>query len=102
MWNDTTQNLIGKRRTVITNCKNQKKYPVEFVIEQQMLTPILGKRTSEQMGIVQVNFDNISAVSKDKMNFDHVFGDELGMISGCVHLTLDESIMPTAVTSSSA
>ena len=34
------------------------------------------------------------------MNYDHVFADELGMISGCVHLTLDEFIMPTVVTSS--
>ena len=98
--NDTTHNHIVKCRTVITNCKNRRKYSVEFVIVQQMFTPILGKRNSEQMGLVHVNYDNISAVTKDKMNFDHIFADEESMIPRCVHLTRDESIMPAAVTSS--
>ena len=100
MWNDTTHNPTGNCRTVITNCKNRNKYPVEFVILQQMFTPILGKRAYEQTGLVQVYYDNISAVSKDKMNFDHVFANELGMLSGCVHLTFEESTVPTAVASS--
>ena len=100
MWNDTTLIPLGKCRTVIKNCKNDKKYYVEFVVVQQMYTPILGKRASEQMGLIQINYENISAVNRNKINCDHVFKNELGKLSETVHLTLDTSIMPTAVMSS--
>ena len=100
MWNDTTHTPVGKCRTMITNCKNNKQYSVEFVVVKQMYTPILGKRASEQMGLIQVNYENISAVNNDIRNCDHVFKNELGKLSEPVHLTLDESIMPRAVMSS--
>ena len=100
MWNDTTRIPLGKCRAVITNCKNDQKYYVEFVVVHHMYTPILGKRASEQMGLIQINYENISAVNKSKMNCDHVFKNELGKLSETVHLTLDTSIMPTAVMSS--
>ena len=65
---------------MITNCKNNKQYSVEFVVVKQMYTPILGKRASEQMGLIQVNYENISAVNNDNRNCDHVFKNELGKI----------------------
>ena len=100
MWNDTTHTPVGKCRTMITNCKNDKQYSVEFVVVKQMYTPILGKRASEQMGLIHVNYENISAVNNDNRNCDHVFKNELGKLSEPVHLTIDKSIMPRAVMSS--
>ena len=99
-WNDITHTPVGKCRTVITNCKNDKQYSVEFIVVEKMYTPILGKRASEQMGLIQVNYENISAVNNVNRNCDHVFKNELGKLSEPVHLTLDESIMPRAVMSS--
>ena len=46
-----------------------------------MYTPILGKRASEQMGLIQVNYENISAVNNDNRNCDHEFKNELGKLS---------------------
>ena len=56
MWNDATHTPMGKCRTVITNCKNDKQYSVEFIVVVKMYTPILGKRASEQMGLIHANF----------------------------------------------
>ena len=66
---------------------------------EEILSRVCHSTTNVHSDPGKVNYDNISAVSKGKMNFDHVFEDELGMISGYTHLTL-ESIMPTAVVSS--
>ena len=55
----------------------------------------MGKKASEQMGLIQLNCENISAVNNDNNdNCDHVFKNELGKLAEPVHLTLDESIMP--------
>ena len=63
---------------------------------EKMCTPILGKRASE---LIQVNYENISAVNNDNRNCDHVFKNELGTLSEPVglHLTIDA---PRAVMSS--
>ncbi len=96
MWNVSTINPVGKCRTVVKNCKNNKKYSVEFIVVEEF-TPLLGKRASEQMGLITVNYENISNVC-DLSMYD-VFSEELGTLPGKVHLTLEENVKPVAISS---
>ena len=38
----------------IRNCKNMKKYSVEFVVAKQDFMPLLGRKASEQMNLIAV------------------------------------------------
>ena len=67
--------------------------------EQEYVLKISDKSDDKAI-MIQVNYENISAVNNDNRNCDHVFNFELGKLSEPVHLTLDESIMPRAVMSS--
>lgn len=97
MWNSSKINPIGKCRIVITNSKTKKRYSVEFVVVKEEFVPILGKRASEQMNLITVNYDNICAVKDVISEYSDVFSDELGTLPGIVKLTLDPSPTPVAI-----
>ena len=99
MWNSSKIKPLGKCRIVMKNTKNRKRYSVEFVVVGQEFVPILGKRTSEQMNLITVNYENISLVNDNFSNFNDVFSDELGTLPGVVRLTVDPESTPHAIIS---
>ena len=102
VWTSSTIKPIGKCRLIIRNCKNRKRYSVEFIVVAEEYTPLLGKRTSEQMGLITVNYENISAmnVQDDVMSkYKDVFNKDMGTFKNNVHLTVDTSAEPMAIPS---
>ena len=92
VWTLATVKPVGKCRTIIRNCRNRKKYSVEFIVVDGNYTPLLGKRTSEQMGLITVNYENISATTDILNRYSDVFDDEIGTFRDAVHLTLDPDV----------
>ena len=115
MWNNATCEALGTCRLTLQNPRNKKKYSVEFVVVKDNLTPLLGSKASQHMGLITVNKENISTPVKvhgvnrpidgtnDSTSRKHslpedkytsVFKDELGELPGEVHLEVDPSIDP--------
>ena len=80
----------------IRNCKNMKKYSVEFVVVKQDFMPLLGRKASEQMNLIVVNYDNICAVNIIS-DYNDVFAVELGKLPGIVHMSVDDNVSPLAI-----
>ena len=103
-----TGNLIrptGQCRLVVQNPKNNKKYRVPFIVVQEQLTPILGLKATEAMGLVSINENNIQAeqpVHSLKLETEQdviaaypgVFGAGIGTLPGIQHLQTDPSVRP--------
>ena len=98
-WTSTTVKPLGKCRVVLKNCKNNKKYSVEFVVVKENFKPLLGKKASEQMGLIKINYENICNVTDVMSVYSDVFSNELGSLPGNVHLTVDKEVQPVAITS---
>ena len=101
-WNNSKITPLGKCMLRIQNKKNKKKYKVNFVVVEENLTLLIGKRASEKMGIIQVRYDQICSVKEDNIfkEFKDVFEGGIGTLEGKVHLTLDETAKPEAITKS--
>ena len=56
-WNNSETQSKGQCRLKLINPKTSKKYSVQFLVIQGNNVPILGLRTSMQMGLVTVNKD---------------------------------------------
>ena len=63
MWNNATCTAIGQARLKIRNPANEKKYSVAFTVVNDDLTPLLGNTASQQMGLITVNHENITATN---------------------------------------
>ena len=100
MWNNSTIHPAGKCELKLQNKKDGKKYKITFVVVEEKLTPLIGKRASEQMGLIKVRYDRICTVGEDTIfkEFSDVFEGGIGTLPGEVHLTVDESVKPEAVT----
>ena len=111
MWNNATCEALGTCRLTLQNPQNMKKYSFEFVVVKDNLTPLLGSKASQHMGLITINKENISTpltvhgvnrpnddtsrkhgLPEDK--YTSVFRDELGELPGEVHLEVDPSIDP--------
>ena len=68
-------------------------------MDKEENTPLLGKRTSERMGLITVNYENICVVNDIFSEYSDVFSDDLGTLTGNVHLAIDEAVQPIAITS---
>lgn len=99
VWCENTVTPIGKCDLEIENCRNKKKYVVDFVVVKEEYMPLLGKKTSEEMQLITVNYENISVVQDVIHDFEDVFGDGLGCLPGTVHLTIDKDVKPLAIQS---
>lgn len=119
MWNRTELKPKGTCRLTIRNPKNDKKYSVEFMAVQENLTPLLGAKAIQRMGIVEIhneNFEQVAQVTtgiKDTtstqstttvMNriieeFTDVFEGEVGTLEGEQHLEVDPTVQPTTAPS---
>ena len=110
MWNDTTLQSLGSCRIIIQNSKNGKKFSVEFLVVGKQLTPIIGARAAQQMGLITINEENfkiaqppqqkrsaVKSLSTTEEIIKHhpeVFQRKLGMLPGTVHLEVDQNITP--------
>ena len=61
-WCSTDLKLKGSCRLILRNPKNRIKYNVEFFVVDGHVTPVLGKRACERMGLVRVNYGHIQTV----------------------------------------
>ena len=65
---------------------------------EENLTPLPGKRASEQMNLITVYYDNIANVQSDSVSerlmteYSNVFNDELGSLPDQLHLQVDLTI----------
>ena len=101
---------IGRCRVKINNPKNDQSYETDVIVVKN--TPILGAETSQAMGLININYNNIQTETVMTMNmamkilpemdreklaqrYATVFNGELGTLDGEVHLELDENYKPT-------
>ena len=106
MWNKSEVKPLGTTRMTIRNPKNTKKYLVEFLVVNEDLTPLLGAKVTQCMGLIEVhseNFEQIAAATthvgtpKAKLlieEFKDVFEGDVGMLEGTQRLEVDPSILP--------
>ena len=101
MWNNAELTSMGKVRTDIRNMKNNKKYSVQFTVVQEDLMPILGCQAATQMGLVQIQEENMHRVAVIKPSvesvleeYKEVFSEDLGTLPGNHSLKVDESVQP--------
>ena len=106
MWNGTEVKPLGTTRLLDRNPKTKKKYSIEFVVVPDNLSPLIGARTAQQMGLVTVHTQSFVPVSpperkksEDKIEtaeqliqqYPDVFSKDLGTLPGTVHLQVDEN-----------
>ena len=54
MWNKSELKPEGVTRVTIPNPRNDKKYSLEFVVVKEELTPLLGAKASQHMGLLKI------------------------------------------------
>ena len=72
MWNKTELKPKGTCCLTIRNPKNDKKYSVEFMAVQENLTPLLGARAIQRMGIVEIHNENFEQAKQRATKKTHV------------------------------
>ena len=77
-----------------THSENPGKWRKLFCLVAQDLQPVLVKRASEQIDLIHINYDNFVASVDGIKKYDEVFSDEIGDLSGTVHLQVDENVTP--------
>jgi hypothetical protein len=95
MWNGAVMKPAGVAWKVVRNPKTNKKYNVEFIIFQDNQQPLLGLRTSEQMGLIKIEdkaFQRVNMV--DTTAYADVFDGQLGSLPGTQTLMVKEDARP--------
>ncbi|XP_034092513.1 uncharacterized protein K02A2.6-like [Gymnodraco acuticeps] len=63
MYNKTRLHPLGKCKVKVRNPRNQKQYRLEFeVVNEDCRLPLLGKKASEAMKLIKVQYENILAI----------------------------------------
>ena len=57
MWNGTMVDSIGTYRIKVKNPKTGKKYRAPFVLVKNDFTPLISRKTAEDMGIITINYE---------------------------------------------
>ena len=109
MWNKTELKPEGTCRVTLRNPKNRRKYSIEFILVKENLTPLLGAKVIQQMGLIQVhgaNFEKFAATeTMDKASgpktaqeiieeYKDVFEGDLRTLEGKQHLAVDPTVLP--------
>ena len=92
------------------NPKNKKKFSVEFLVVDKQLTPLIGAKAAQQMGLITVNTQNFkiaepperprteikSVQTADEAvgSYPEVFQRELGALPGTVLLEVEQGATP--------
>ena len=112
MWNATEVKPLGTTRLLVRNPKTKKKYSIEFVALPDNLTPLIGARTAQQMGLITVHTQSFVPVSPPErkksqginkietaeqliQQYQDVFSKDLGTLPGTVHLQVEENAKPS-------
>ncbi|KAM7281463.1 uncharacterized protein ISCGN_006127 [Ixodes scapularis] len=104
MCNGTKVIPSGKARLKVTTAKGQK-HVVDFIVVRNYLTPLIGRKTAELIGLITVDYDLVASVgevnSRDHITkrYPDVFGTSVGSLPGTVHLVTKPAACPKAVTS---
>jgi len=110
MWNETTLNPLGSCRIILQNPKNKKKFSVEFLVVDEQLTPLIGAKAAQQMGLITVNTQNFKITKPPERpraevksvqtteeiiaHYPEIFQRELGTLPGTVHLEVEQGATP--------
>ena len=110
MWNDTTLKPLGTCRLILHNPKNKKKFSVEFLVVDRQLTPLIGAKAAQQMGLITANTQNVKIAKPSERpwtevksvqtadetvaGYPEVFQRELGALPGTVHLEVEQGATP--------
>ena len=81
MWNKTEFKPKGTCRVKIRNPKNNRKYSIEFMIVNDELTPLLGAKVSQQMGLIKVQEENFEKVSATHDKNEETTGSDKGLLN---------------------
>lgn len=110
MYNETRLHPLGKCKIKVRNPRNQKLYRLEFeVVNENCRLPLLGKKESEAMKLIKVQYENIVAidsivteedpvqsglcVQQIKKEYSDVFtGDDC--LEGQYRIEIDERVEP--------
>ena len=102
------QQAMGQTSIQVYNPVTKLTYDVNFDVVSDKLTPILGCRTIQEMGLVQLNtgtYDSVSSVQPQlnlKSQTDYykefldVFNKDVGTLEGRVSLQINKDVTPTA------
>lgn len=60
MWNKSEVKPEGACRVRVRNPQNSKKYSVGFIVVKENLTPLLGAKVCEHMGLIKILRDNFN------------------------------------------
>lgn len=102
-YNKSSVWAMGSTVLKLRNPKTRKKYRTKFmVIEEAHLTPLISRKTSEWMGLITVNYDNLKIIQSvsgpdDPMitEFEDVFDDKSpGKLPGIVSLEVETEARP--------
>ena len=68
MWNKSELKPEGVTRAKIPNPRNGKKYSIEFVVVKEELTPLLGAKASQHIGLLEIHPENFVQVTGVKQS----------------------------------
>ena len=102
-WTGNKVKPVGEAAVRMRNTKDGKKYKINFLVVRENLTPILGLRARERMGLVSINreitVNNIVAIAmSDPMitEFADVFEENtIGALPGEQCLTVSQDAQPS-------
>ncbi|KAK7098152.1 hypothetical protein V1264_002510 [Littorina saxatilis] len=100
VYNGTVLKPLGKTDLCIKNPRNGNNYKTEFIVIKENLTPLLGKKLSEEMGLITVTYDNFESVSRvdEKSDVLHdysdVFSDSQRSLPGVATFKLEDNAVP--------
>ena len=60
MRNKTELKPEGTCRETLRNPKNCRKYLIEFIVVKENLTPLLGAKVIQKMGLIEVHEENFN------------------------------------------
>ena len=94
----------------IANPKNKKKFSVEFLAVDEQLTPLIGAKAAQQMGVTTVNTQNFKITKSPERpkadvksvqtteeiiaHYPEIFQRELGTLPGTVPLEVEQGATP--------
>ena len=110
MYNKTRLHPLGKCKVKVRNPRNQKLYRLEFeVVNEDCRLPLLGKKASEAMKLIKVQYENIMAIDsivteekpvqsalhmqQIKKEYSDVFTGD-GCLEGEYRIEIDERVEP--------
>ncbi|PVD25369.1 hypothetical protein C0Q70_15869 [Pomacea canaliculata] len=116
VYNGTSLAPKGKTILTVKNPMTGKSYHFRFLVVEKNLTPLLGKKTSEKMGLITVNYENFESVDKITTTpkshvpmdlpsshildaYPDLFSETQGNLPGVVHLEVDPTVPPVTAPS---